>query len=81
MKDLELSHTLKDLLENDFFDRSPVEHKSFKDIPFRGENAIVKILLFLGDLGDNFKEWMISTVERGSNRRAGPLGHEPFVVP
>lgn len=38
-----------------------------------GENAIVKRLLFLSDLADIFKEWLISAAKRGSNQKADLL--------
>lgn len=57
MEGLELSHALKDHLENWFLKGSPVEQESFKDITFHGENANIKRLQFLDNLQDILKNW------------------------
>lgn len=41
-KGCKLPHTSSDLPENEFFNGSPVKHKSLEDVPFCSKHMIIK---------------------------------------
>lgn len=68
------SHPKQNILENEFLNRSPVEHKSFKDIPLLSEDTVQKD--FCSWVGDIPTEWVLLTIKRSHNRRTRPFNHE-----
>lgn len=77
---LKFLNGMKDFLEDKLLKGDPVKWATFKDIPLCSNDTIVERPQILGDFWDILQKWMVSAVQRSSQRRVRILRFKSIIV-